>query len=92
MTSIEDMKRLCEKATKGPWSWGTWRGPLDPPDFNEGRACLYANGEDVIREWATFADDAGINITQDDAEFIAAAREFIPWAIAQIDRVLGVKE
>lgn len=86
---LEELKKLCEMATPGPWSYD------QDAEFYQGDdeyAQSYINIGDA--RWSspvpmTGGDAAGLT---NDAEFIAAARTAIPKLIAEIERLKALVE
>ncbi len=56
---------ICEAATAGPWTWQSWEHDRDR----------------VLIETELFLVADAMSISEEDAEFIAAAREGWPYAI-----------
>ena len=81
MSRLDEIKARAEAATLGPWhawdrgiGWEVHKGEECAPG---GRSCDALNGE--------FRD----TFTREDAEFIAAAREDVPWLIERIGELNG---
>ena len=69
---IKEIEKRCNKATKGPWI-----------SFVEGRDHL--SGSDFIK---TAGEDIElIGATIDDQDFIANARQDVPWLVNEIYRL-----
>lgn len=69
---LKEIKERCDKTTGGPWI-----------SFVEGRD--HTCGSNFIR---TAGDDIElIGATADDQDFIANARQDIPWLIEEINRL-----
>ena len=98
---IAQIQERTEKATKGPW---VWRDCYDSGDcklhqsegldadcenIDAGRIELQAEGSTVVKVWAAFADDSGLEVSRDDARFIEHAREDIPYLL---DRVAALTQ
>ena len=59
-----------------PWAWKVPK-PWDAKDTPHRR--LYdARGDEVLREWADFADDAGIDVSDQNAAYIVTAANLHP--------------
>ena len=59
-----------------PWAWKVPK-PWDAKDTPHRR--LYdARGDEVLREWADFADDAGIDVSDQNAAYITHAANLHP--------------
>ena len=74
MSRIDEIKARAEAATKGPWSF----------DWSEGEVPVFYGQTTKIS--GTFSVEAN---TIEDAEFIAAAREDVPWLIECIGELNG---
>lgn len=75
--NLDDLDRLAERATDGPWIVGEWTDYGEEPR----RTLASLNGYEVER----------LNIaTTADAEFIAAARTGLPALTAALRAVLAV--
>ena len=75
-----------DKHTPAPWKWrdaydfGEHKNNKDwnSENFKEGRIVLVSNiGEIILREWASYADDAGIEVSQANARLIAASPDLL---------------
>ena len=74
MSRLDEIKARAEAATKGPWSF----------DWSEGEVPVFYGQTTKIS--GTFSVEAN---TIEDAEFIAAAREDVPWLIECIGELNG---
>ena len=88
MTSREDeIRERAERATKGPWrAHDTW---IDYGGYTA--TILSGKGSDIeLRAWLpTFSNQPGLRTRNvvSDAEFMAHAREDIPWLLAELVKV-----
>lgn len=95
---IERARKLCEKATPGPWYWSCdsryheHAQHLDKSndcyDFKEGRVALM-HGFDkghVVTYWAAHAEDAGVAVSDQDSAFIAASRQLVPALLDELEQ------
>jgi hypothetical protein len=73
---IAQIKARVEKATEGPWVRGTteFSGYWIRPEWSA--------TDDVVHRG--IEGDGGV-LDPDDAEFIAAAREDVPWLVAELE-------
>jgi len=85
MSRLDEIKARADVATPGPWhawdrgiGWEVHKGEECAPGC--GRSCDALNGE--FRE--TF--------TRADAEFIAAAREDVPWLVSEVERLTAERD
>ncbi len=71
---LEEIEKLCEEATPGPWKYdyGNWQVEGPRP---RRRAICNLNGLDDV-------EGNPVNLNIADTEFIAASRELIPKLIA----------
>lgn len=68
---LEDLKRLCDEATPGPWADISNNRDIDA-------MVIWSTGpEDELKHYATYQE-----CTNADAAFIAAARTYLPKLIA----------
>ena len=74
MSRLDEIKARAEAATKGPWSF----------DWSEGEVPVFYGQTTKIS--GTFSVEAN---TIEDAEFIAAAREDVPWLIERVQELSG---
>ena len=74
MSRLDEIKARADAATKGPWSF----------DWSEGEVPVFYGQTTKIS--GTFSVEAN---TIEDAEFIAAAREDVPWLIECIGELNG---
>ncbi len=84
MLDLEIIRVGCEAATEGPWTW---------LEGHIGRSLLSAPNDSVLHITGPGAvDPTRINICADDdnAAFIAHAREDIPALIAEVERLRDV--
>ena len=70
MSRLDEIKARAEAATKGPWS----------SDWSEGEVPVFYGQTTKIS--GTFSVEAN---TIEDAAFIAAAREDVPWLVDQVE-------
>ena len=85
MSRLGEIKARADVATPGPWhawdrgiGWEVHKGEECAPGC--GRSCDALNGE--VRD--TF--------TRADAEFIAAAREDVPWLVSEVERLTAERD
>ena len=74
MSRLDEIKARAEAATRGPWSF----------DWSEGEVPVFYGQTTKIS--GTFSVEAN---TIEDAEFIAAAREDVPWLLERIGEMSG---
>jgi len=74
VSRFDEIKARCDAATQGPWSF----------DWSEGEVPVFYGQTTKIS--GTFSVEAN---TIEDAEFIAAAREDVPWLIECIGELNG---
>ena len=74
MNRLDEIKARAEAATQGPWSF----------DWSEGEVPVFYGQTTKIS--GTFSVEAN---TIEDAEFIAAAREDVPWLIERVRELIG---
>lgn len=72
----EEMRKLCEKATPGPWYQGSWKQPPIEGAKELSDLLCYFDDEEKPRFWNW----------EFDGEFVAAARTFIPWALSELEQ------
>lgn len=97
MTHLNEFLAAVEKreraATPGPWHWKCAYEfhthedtglDTDCDNIDSGRITLEPG---VLCEWAQHADDSGVSVTRDDAEFIAHSRQDVK-ALLEIVRKL----
>jgi hypothetical protein len=84
VSRLDEIKARAEAATPGPWhawdrgiGWEVHKGEERAPC---GRSCDELNGE--FR--GTF--------TREDAAFIAAAREDVPWLVSEVERLTAERD
>jgi hypothetical protein len=76
------MRELCDAATPGDWKWDNFTEHREP----ERHASELISGDvGIMESWDYEGYSSGIHIRPADAAFIAAARQFIPKAIATIE-------
>ena len=84
MTETTDRAALiatrAEAATKGPWSWWNLEGVDQGWDDNGPN--LDGPADSVIGGWGH--DAWGVNVLAEDADFIAHARDDIPWLLERL--------
>lgn len=100
MSRLDEIRARTEAATKGPWTVGervevdglvdVYEVPIQSPSTNEEQP-------DVPDEVAVVRYNAGgfhfpHADARCDAEFMAAAREDVPWLLAEMDRLVGAAE
>lgn len=87
MTRIEQIKALCEAATKGPWPYKytgdgkriiVGEGLIDGP-----------NGYDVAE---FYSDDCPSDEAESNAQFASASRELVPELIELVEEMAGALE
>ena len=85
MSRLDEIKARADVATPGPWhawdrgiGWEVHKGEECAPGC--GRSCDALNGE--------FRD----TFTRADAEFIAAAREDVPWLVSEVERLTAERD
>ena len=73
---ISEIRARCEAATPGRWVW--FRDSILASEKGGFvlSSCLYNDGSEL----------GYLDITQGDADFIAHAREDIPWLLDQLDK------
>ena len=81
---IEERKAIHAKATPGEW-W--WEGESNE-DWPQSENSLMAGGEAVVNGWGY--DASGINVEDDDANYITDALNMFPRALDAIEAVLKV--
>lgn len=88
MDDVEALKEARGKATGGEWCWwdsydfgkGENNSDFNSENFKEGRIKLCSGGqrgEVILKEWAEYASDSGLNISDEDAQFITVAANTI---------------
>jgi len=71
------------KHTPGPWSWEDeyeWRRPNSDwksENFKNGRIELTSTAGSVLKGWASYADDSGLDVTEANARLIAASPDLL---------------
>ena len=81
---IEERRGIHAKATPGEW-W--WEGESNE-DWPQSENSLMAGGEAVVNGWGY--DASGINVEDDDANYITDALNMFPRALDAIEAVLKV--
>ena len=84
---IAEARELCAKATPGPWN-DRWVAQVS------GGVCCFIDTAHS-RKLSTEADDLAIELecaTKADASFIAAARELLPKALDEIERLRSERD
>lgn len=76
---LNAIKERAAKATTGPW-------------YYEVDGDLFANGETVLTPFVTKHDIPILKMKNDDATFIAHAREDIPMLVAEVERLQSENE
>ena len=80
MSRLEEIKARAEAATPGPWQWRE-----DEP------ASLVHVTDPRLHPWNVLkAPDWGPTLA--DAAFIAAAREDVPWLLAEVERLTAERD
>jgi hypothetical protein len=92
---LEDIEKLCENIAKGPWHVSYGDG------YAEGIFCSKMNCDhewdigsilkvpnDISDSYYCFSSQISTN----NAKFIAASRDFVPWAIKRIRRLEKIEE
>ncbi len=74
MSRLDEIKARCDAATQGPWSF----------DWSEGEVPVFYGQTTKIS--GTFSVEAN---TIEDAEFVEAAREDVPWLIERVQELSG---
>ena len=75
--NLTDLDRMYAEATQGEWHWDDTAGPE--------RTLLYADGDKyVIKEWAAYADDSGLEVSDADKALIVALHNAYPSLAARI--------
>jgi hypothetical protein len=77
-TRLDEIRKRVEQATPGPWERSDFAHAVDDTFEVKSRGKLYQNGYPSLV--ASEAD-------RRDANFIAHAREDIPWLIAEVERL-----
>jgi len=86
---LDAIKARCEAATAGPWHWsGDY--PSDAPcphgtDWTDHGPDLTSSTDPVIT--SSGYDASSLDVSDADAEFIAAARSDVPALLAEIERL-----
>lgn len=78
---LAQIAERCEKATGGPWVWEDYRGADLPKLLGK---------DEYVMTFGTLGEDyalEGVEPSDNDAAFIAHAREDIPKLLAEIDRL-----
>lgn len=87
--NLEELKKLCDEATPGPWEWRECDG--DGPFYVLGGPVTYkspsVDPNKVLDDGSSSAEYSP-SITPDspDAKFIAAARTALPQLISRLER------
>jgi hypothetical protein len=77
MITLDEMQKLCDEATCGPWEANKQYVRIQVKDDPYSLIC--------------WSDDGGF-LRGEDVFFIAASREFVPWAIKRIQKLEKVAE
>lgn len=86
---LEEIKARAEKATPGPWSADDEHGDIPGAERAWCVSKITESGDyshDIAYLSTDCADPIGTQETA-DAEFIAHAREDIPWLVAEVERL-----
>lgn len=98
---LKEIRERLEKATPGPWLKGSWRGQCKKSHYHGGESCKYDYTLDASAACVSTAtenqeligyDDYGPVLGDNDAEFIAHAREDIPFLLSEIERVTAERD
>ena len=88
---LAEIKARCEAATPGPWrfseahEWQEGDGPFDDWGADIQRD---ADGDDVVVGGAQDEQGGAVGVLRnEDAEFIAASREDVPWLLTEVERL-----
>ena len=80
--TLADWRRICDRATKGPWRWWTsnsWRRLSSDPSGKDG---------DVLSPFVNQADKhPDCAVSEENQEFIAVARTAMPALLDEVDRL-----
>ena len=95
MSRLDEIKARCDAATPGPWSAADerelWRedDPSIEPSWcvSQMRPGFEATSPTEGYMGDVFTTAGFFESTRSDAEFIAAAREDVPWLIEQVERL-----
>lgn len=85
--ALEELKRLCEKATPGPWHVESWESDclIDGSIWIEGPEHFGFRGDDMNYIVSEGSHHSGGVSTFHNAKFIAAARTALPKLIADVE-------
>lgn len=81
---LSELKELAEKATAGPWKWWTsnsWRRLK--------RDSLGIT-QNVLEPYVCRDGHPDLSISEEDMDFIAAARTAVPELVAEVERLTGL--
>jgi hypothetical protein len=73
---LEEIKQRCEKSTPEPWNVRTHP---ELPSFVEWRPAGRSHGIEILQQ-----DDTNYQTRDEDVEFVAHARQDIPWLLEQV--------
>jgi hypothetical protein len=76
-TKIAELRKLAEEATPGPWADAGW-GHISQNGSEDG--------------WTIHVFDWQDDRETNNAAFIAASREGLPWALEQLETAIGLLE
>jgi len=87
MIKLEEMEELEKEATPGPW---LLKCGFDNEIIAPGPIAYYPDGKMTLISDTNYYPTAPHRI--EDFRFIASSREFVPWAIAEIRKLMNVVE
>ena len=89
-SKLEEIKSRCEAATKGEWTHGYKDGSGKVGEDDEGGHILGGNYQYlIVRGGREDYLKYGV-LAEKDAEFIAHARQDLPWAVGKLEEARGL--
>lgn len=83
---LKEIRERCNKATPGPWKWEETEDQKSGREWGDlGEILVTQSGDEVLS--ANGYDYTSVEVSKNDAAFIAHAREDIPALLAEIERL-----